>query len=131
VLAERLVEVAVDGWKVERHFGLLLRELGHDARGRGEGRVLVGQEGRGMQQRAERERLRMVQNRRVLLEGVELRKVRGRRVMVLHVVVVVGLRVHRHRIEAVMVVVMRLMVSELIVQVLQLRLPGTALVLNS
>lgn len=84
-----------------------------------------------MKQRSERERLRMVQDRRVLLERVQLREVRGTRMMALEIVMAVRRRIHR--IEAAMVVVMVVMVlmSHLRVQMLQLWLSRAALMLNS
>lgn len=69
---------------------------------------------RRMQQRAERQRLGMVQDGRVLLELSEVRG--GVVVVVLEIVVGVGGRVHRHRIEpAVMVVHVVLLMGHLVV----------------
>lgn len=86
---------------------------------------------RRMEKRTERERLRMMQNRRVLLERVQLREVRGTGMMTLEIVMTVRRRIHR--IEAAMMMVMMVVVlmSHLRVQMLQLWLSRAALVLNS
>lgn len=73
----------------------------------------------------------MMQNRRVLLERVQLREVRGTGMMTLEIVMTVRRRIHR--IEAAMMMVMMVVVlmSHLRVQMLQLWLSRAALVLNS
>lgn len=84
-----------------------------------------------MQKSPERQRLRMVQDRGMLLERVQLREVRRTSMMALEIVMRVGRGVHGVEAAVMVVVMMVLLMRHLIVQVLQLRLPGTALVLNS
>lgn len=70
-----------------------------------------------MKQSAKRQRLRMVQNRRVLLERVQLREVRRTSMMTLKIVMRVrrSINVHRVKSTVMMMVVMLLMVRHLVV----------------
>lgn len=116
LLVERLVEVAVDRREVEA-VGQLRRLIG-EFPGRRHRRVLrhsrTREYRRRMQQRAERQRLGMVEDRGVLLELSEVR--RSVAVMALEVVMGIGGRVDRHRVEAaVMVMHVVLLMSHLVV----------------
>lgn len=79
--------------------------------------VVIRKHRRGMKQSSEREWLRMMQNRRVLLERVQLSEMRRTSMMTLKIVMGVRRRINTHRVKSavMMMVVVLLMVSHLVV----------------